>query len=139
MLFLCRWINASILKLKARFLLLFLFGKQKLLFFSSLLKKIKLFLIFESLPSEISLEKISIHSAQRYRCSTNRYLCTVLSPAYFAANINQYVVHSPKMLSTVTSKPSLSFLYCNCLDTQGAQASQGNNAASTDLLIITSF
>lgn len=111
-------------------------------------KKIRRFLSFESLKPKVSLEELSIHSAGRYSCSTDRYLCAILNLANLGTNtsisviILEFRVGSTclaKMLSTAASKLSLSFLYCNFLVTQGAQPSQANNATSTDLSIITSF
>jgi len=75
-------------------------------------------------------------------------MCAVLNLANLGTDTSKSVISLEfrvdstclaKMLSTVTSKKSLSILHCNFLVIQGAQPSQGNNAASTDLSIITSF
>lgn len=92
----------------------------------------------KSLTPKVSLEKLSIHSARRYSCSTDRFLCAVLNVANMGTNTSKLViglefrVGLAQMLSTATSNVILSFVYCSYLVTQGAQPSQDNNAASTD-------
>lgn len=134
--------------MKTPSIFLFQNGESSFLSFCFITQENKRFLVFESLKPKVSLKKPSIHSAGRYCCSTDRYLCAILNLADLGTKTSKTGISLEirvgsacfaKMLSTATSKMSLRFLYCNFLDTQGAQPSQGNNAASTDLSIINSF
>lgn len=108
--------SRSMAVLQQRLLLFFSFRKKKVLFhFASLPKKRKRVLVFESLKPEVSLEKLSIHSAGRYSCSTDRYLCAILNLANLGTNTTKSVISLEfgvdstclaKMLSTATSKIS---------------------------------